>query len=71
MMKSNEKSFWEEVGLDSVNMVFRNGESISDQLYVKQIFVHLLNYVDFYFQKVIEKNAYLNKYSTTQQGTRD
>ena len=56
--------FCGDVVLDSVNLAYRDEDNISDQLYDKQIFSGFCH-EDF---KFLEENAYINKYSTLQEG---
>ena len=44
-------------------MVYRDEDSILDQIYEKYIILAFF-YEDYFFLRVIEENAYLRKYST-------
>ena len=57
------------VVLNSVDMAYRDEDRILDSIYRKQnIFEFYYEYLKFF--RVIEENAYLQKYSTAQQGSR-
>ena len=52
--------------MDSVNMEYRDENSILDQIFPKAIIFRLLLW-SLKILRVIEENAYLKKYSTPQQ----
>ena len=65
-MQLNGHIFCGDVVLNSFHMLYRDEDSIQDQMKEKRIFgIFIMTIINF---GIIEENVYMKKYSTLQQG---